>query len=427
LGPTTLFDKSALQSLNLDESLWFENFYIAVISPLFFVETLADLSKEVAKGRTAEQVVGTIASKTPGMGSFVAVSHWHLRLANLLGYPIPMEGRVPVGRGLRTQLAGDNATVYDLPPEMGALERWRKRDFLGVEREFAQRWRNALSSMDPTSVYPILRTLGSDRVKPRDLAEARERAARMVHGDGRRYKTLETAFKMFGIPSELRPRILERWKDAGRPALDEFAPYAAYNLTVDLFFYLSLDAGVISSQRPSNLVDVAYLYYLPFCGIFTSGDRLHEKITPFFLSEDQEFIWAPELKQDLSRLDAHYYEFPESVKAQGIMRFAPTPPEEGDYLTTKLWDKFLHGWREPQLSTSDSTTAKVKAYAASLSDRPALREKARQLSQTGDSGPHDPIAFERHVPARKGKWQVIPPEIVETAERVEPIRSQRPD
>ena len=55
-GPITLFDKSTLQSLNPDESVWFDNFYRTVISPLFFVETLTDLSKEVEAGRTPEQV-----------------------------------------------------------------------------------------------------------------------------------------------------------------------------------------------------------------------------------------------------------------------------------------------------------------------------------------------------------------------------------
>jgi len=413
LGPITLFDKSALQSFNPDEALWFENFYTAVISPLFFVETLADLSKEIAHDRTAEQVVGNISSKTPEIGSFVVVSHWDLRLANLLGHSIEMQGRPQVRGGIRTQLAGENATVYELPPEKKAAERWQSGDFLGVERDFAQRWRSALSSMDLTSVYPILRSLGAGKTKPRDLAEAREWAARMVHGDGRRYKTIEVAFKMFAVPSELQLQILKKWKDVDRPPLDEFAPYAAYNLMVDLFFYLSLNASLISSQRPSNRVDVAYLYYLPFCMIFTSGDRLHEKITPFFLREDQEFLWAPELKEDLGRLDAHYDALPESVKAQGIMRFAPTPPKEGDYLTTKLWDKFLPAWREPHVPASDPTKARAKAYAESLSDRPALREKAKQLSQVeSGSGPHDPIAFERHVHAQKGKWQVIPPEIV---------------
>jgi hypothetical protein len=422
LGPNTLFDKSALQSFNRYEALWFDNFYTAIVCPLFFVETLADLSKEVAEGRTPEQVVGNIAYKTPEMGPFVVAAHWNLRLANLLGYPIEMEGRPPVAGGFGTQLAGESATVYDLPPEMGAFERWQRGDFLGVERDFAQQWRSALSSMDLTSVYPIFRRLGGGKTKPRNLEEARQWAEQMVHGHGRRYTTLKVAMEMLAIPPSQRPRILQRWKQAAGAPLDEFAPYAAYNLMVDLFFYLSLEAGLISSQRPSNRVDVAYLYYLPFCLIFTSGDRLHQRITPFFLRKDQAFLWAPELKEDLGRLDAHYDALPESVKAQGVMRFAQRPPAEDDYLTTKLWDQFLPKWREPHRPASDRAKAKAQALAKALSDQERPRKTAGQLVK---SGPHDPVAFERHVHARKGKWQVIPPEVVKTGEPVRPVRSQR--
>src|SRR3989304_136700 len=50
LGPITIYDKSTLESLSVDEAVWFSNFYRANITPLFFVETLADLEKEVAKG-----------------------------------------------------------------------------------------------------------------------------------------------------------------------------------------------------------------------------------------------------------------------------------------------------------------------------------------------------------------------------------------
>jgi hypothetical protein len=52
---------------------------------LFFVETLADLSKEVEAGTTPERVVGNIAAKTPETGSVVSVDDWHLRLADLDG------------------------------------------------------------------------------------------------------------------------------------------------------------------------------------------------------------------------------------------------------------------------------------------------------------------------------------------------------
>ena len=56
LGPITIFDKSALQALSLDEAVWFANFYLANSTPLFFVETLADLEKIDAKRRSSEQV-----------------------------------------------------------------------------------------------------------------------------------------------------------------------------------------------------------------------------------------------------------------------------------------------------------------------------------------------------------------------------------
>jgi hypothetical protein len=50
MGPITIFDKSALQSLSMDESVWLDAFFLVNIVPLFYVETLADLEKEVAEG-----------------------------------------------------------------------------------------------------------------------------------------------------------------------------------------------------------------------------------------------------------------------------------------------------------------------------------------------------------------------------------------
>ena len=61
MGPATLFDKSFLQSLSLDEAVFFDHFFLPVISQLFYVETLADFEKRVREGRTPEQEVGIIA------------------------------------------------------------------------------------------------------------------------------------------------------------------------------------------------------------------------------------------------------------------------------------------------------------------------------------------------------------------------------
>lgn len=42
MGPITLFDKSFLQSLSTDESVWFDNFFYPVIAPLFCRDNSGD-------------------------------------------------------------------------------------------------------------------------------------------------------------------------------------------------------------------------------------------------------------------------------------------------------------------------------------------------------------------------------------------------
>lgn len=152
-GPVLLFDKSALQSLTVDEAVWLDTFYFPCITPLFFVETLADLEKEVQKGRSPEEVVGNLAEKTP-LGGAINVHHHALSLNELLGRRFDLR-RVPAvagGKPVATR-DGRRGVVFDPPPEAAALKRWQERDFLRVERQFAKSWRDALSDIDLARVY----------------------------------------------------------------------------------------------------------------------------------------------------------------------------------------------------------------------------------------------------------------------------------
>lgn len=66
MGPIALFDKSFLQSLSLDESVWFDRYFYPVICPLFYVETLADLTKSTSSsGRSAEDEFGSLQTRRP--------------------------------------------------------------------------------------------------------------------------------------------------------------------------------------------------------------------------------------------------------------------------------------------------------------------------------------------------------------------------
>jgi hypothetical protein len=46
VGPIVLFDKRFVEMLNVDEEVVFEAPYSSVISPIFYIEVLTDLSKE---------------------------------------------------------------------------------------------------------------------------------------------------------------------------------------------------------------------------------------------------------------------------------------------------------------------------------------------------------------------------------------------
>ena len=125
MGPITLFDKSFLQSLSVDESVWFDHFFLANVCPLFYGETLADLDKTVRKGRTPEEEVGIIADKFPEMHGMLCGYHRTLCIGEMLGYPLPMTGQVPLVGGRRVKSEGGRAAVFEPSQETDAFARWQ--------------------------------------------------------------------------------------------------------------------------------------------------------------------------------------------------------------------------------------------------------------------------------------------------------------
>ena len=84
-GPSLIFDKSSLESLNLDEAVMMDTFYMSTITPLFFVECLADLEKTMTSKSTPEQLVGSLADRTPEYQSNPNVHHLELLARELAG------------------------------------------------------------------------------------------------------------------------------------------------------------------------------------------------------------------------------------------------------------------------------------------------------------------------------------------------------
>ena len=412
LGPVLIFDKSTLQALNPDEAVWLDNFYLTNITPLFFVETLADLEKSVRGGRTPEDVVGNLAHKTPDGGSCPNVHHTALLEAELCGgEEIDMRtGRPIVARGRHVTLGDKTSVIIEESPEAEALRRWQRKEFLDVERLMAKQWRRALSNINYHELYEACQTWFGGKQKPKSLSEVKTFADQFIDGPNQEM-VVPFGLSLVGAPQSVHAQFLSRWNAAGRPALKEFAPYFRHVYSVDLFFYLAIAADLISRERPSNKVDLAYFYYLPFCMVFASSDKLHARVGPLFLTDMQTFVEGSALKADLGRLDQHYSLLPEEIKNQGVIKFAPYPPTDGAFLVSQLWDKYLSKWRGTQTDVKEPMSKEASA---------ALVAKIRQIAEEAtpadpnfefDSEHADSMLVKRTVATRKGKWKLFPPEI----------------
>jgi hypothetical protein len=175
-------------------------------------------------------------------------------------------------------------------------------------------------------------------------------------------------------------------------------------------------ASQIGSERKSNKVDIEYLYYLPFCMVFTSRDDLHVRSAPLFLRADQSFIHGDDLKADLKRLDEYYDALPEETKKQSIYSFAAYPPDDDSFLVTRLWKKHM---RPP-----DGYVPKPSKFEGKTIYVPPAGSDPKEIMKALDdfeanAVPMDPgtqidmdnaaaVQFRKFTLKTKGKWTRIP-------------------
>jgi hypothetical protein len=418
VGPILIFDKSALQSLSVDESVWLDQFFLANITPLFYVETLADLEKEVQKGNTPEGVVGLIAAKAP-TGAAPNVHHQTLILHELVGGPpLSMDTRPVVSGGTRKRTAdGRIAIDFEQFPESAALDRWQAGDFLDLERRAARTWRADLASHDiDRDVTLAANMLPRGRRTP-DLSSLKgEIDVLCGSADGH---FVHAMLELLDVPATGRPQVHERWLQAGSPDdLCSFAPFATHVLKVTLLYLMGVNRGLISGERASNRVDMAYLFYLPFCMMFTSGDRLHKRTAPLFLTDQQSFLPAEELKRALAEYERHFERYPDEVKAQGVIRFASFPPPSVENAVATSWDRFMrHGWRDVARAHEERVLSPgfAEEELASAREFDELRANAQAVRDDEGSGASldeaDIVVVERRVPVTRGKWSMVPPPV----------------
>jgi hypothetical protein len=134
---------------------------------------------------------------------------------------------------------------------------------------------------------------------------------------------LRFCLNLLGVP-EAAEWVVNDWVKRRRPPLREHVPYFVFMVTINIFFCLVLPTQPLKNVKASHQIDLAYLYYLPFCSVFTSKDNFHAEIVPLFLNPHQTFVNGTDFKEDLRTLDAHYSAWPDEVLKTGLINFART-------------------------------------------------------------------------------------------------------
>ena len=117
-------------------------------------------------------------------------------------------------------------------------------------------------------------------------------------------------------------------------SLPAVAPYAFYCLKVFALFLGVYKFDLLPEKKPDDQADLEYLFYLPFCDVFSSNDKFHATLAPPLMGKDQMFLLGENLKKgirEIESLPAHE----ETLNA----KCAPIPPMPKESIIRDVWLK----------------------------------------------------------------------------------------
>lgn len=345
MGPTLIFDKSAIHSFAERETTWLSNLYIINRTPTLFMEIMADLKKQPSDLQLSADQVQRLAKKFGPIDTYQNIHHSEIWYHDLLGEHVPMDGRTMLGGGKHvTADNGETGVFFDESPEDKAMRRWQEGRFNDFEEALADRWRDSIKEIDLTTLNQAYSKSRPKGQKPfTSLDQLAIAVNRMCDGDGGQYRLLRNVVEGL-MPSDgkFAQRVVIRWKLLGRPPVRRYAPYAVYCYAVNTFFAVGLAMDMLST-RASNVIDLQYLYYLPFCRVFTSGDKFHKQVAPLFMQPNQVFVDPSKLKADLKMIADKW---DETDKTSGTAFFIKHPWRGKGMVSEVIWDKCVPNWRE---------------------------------------------------------------------------------
>ncbi|RLC61064.1 MAG: hypothetical protein DRI01_09115 [Chloroflexi bacterium] len=343
MGPAILVDKSTFQSLSKGEVFYLRQYYHVVYCSTLFYETLADLAKcsDIEAGK---KEVSKISYKINGMDTCFTTEFRELLTAELFGYEIEMNGK-PILSGGRDVVVdeGNRGVFFDEPPEYEALRKWTGGEYSEAEKQLAENWRNSTKNI----TLDKAKNQSDSFKKIKNVDELKKFTTEILENPEFQLDLLQLVLSGITFRQDIRDKVCKRWLDFGMPLIKNYAPYTYYYLLVNLTFHLGVSRNLVS-DRLTNIIDLEYVYYLPFCKVFTSSDKFLRNFSQLFLTEGQTFTWGEDLKSDLKAFCDYWGEKGDDERFRYQQDYENYPPDIPGSLTCSIWQKWARTGRRKQ-------------------------------------------------------------------------------
>lgn len=347
MGPAILIDKSTFQSLSKDEVFYLQIHYNVVYCPTIFYEILGDLTKH-KDIESSRKEVAKLSYKINGLDTCFTTDFRTLLTAELFGHNITMDGRPILSGGKEVVDAeGNRGMFFDESPEYVALRKWTDGEFTEAEKQHSENWRNSIQDIDLD-----IAKANSKYIKVKKITDLKKCTHELLDDPDNQLFLLQFILSQTGLNSGYRNQICDQWLKNGMPNITEFAPYCYYFLTVSMAFYIGIANNLISNKA-TNLIDLEYIYYLPFCKLFSSTDKFLKTFSPLFIIEGQRFVWGNDLKSDLKSLCKYWEEKGSDARFAYQKEYGNYPPKIPNSLTCEIWEKWAGQRRKQKKFTNE--------------------------------------------------------------------------
>jgi hypothetical protein len=306
MGPILSFDKSFLEMLSPDEVDELDLQFKLFMTPILVSEIQADLKHPSPRqGKLPEDLVRALARKLVSNHGWLQMHFRSLGLGEItrqLQEPVPLDGRVVVDslapNVYRTK--DGQGTIYDGRQDWEMWNAWANGNFSEADEMFATHWREQAAKIDLVAITSEWETFCNEHLEGvRSIQHVIDRIDVLITKPEWQADFLRMVYHFLEAPPAAQLMSTYLLRTGRLTDVRAWAPFASSVARLGMIFCCCLTLKFITS-RPTNVLDLQYLFYAPFGMVFVSHDRLHRDLWPATTTQ-AEFVWGAELKADLRR------------------------------------------------------------------------------------------------------------------------------